>query len=208
MDNLLNILNLRGYFNSENNNIILEPLSCIIRLIILKHKVKGTKISIYNNSIKYDYPDQYQGVIRNVKGNSREQLHNIYNPLEKSFEWYSKDDKRYNLFYKECILGLNVLSNTYNKDTIVYHTLQHYITNIQNNQDGKKKEKSKHSPLLDKLKDFWKEDEINIIYTTLKFLDTCVDDEKEIYLEIIDTILRFKEQKIKDYIIKSSTSYN
>ena len=46
MDNLLNILNLRGYFNSENNNIILEPLSCIIRLIILKHKVKGTKISI------------------------------------------------------------------------------------------------------------------------------------------------------------------
>ena len=40
------------------------------------------------------------------------------------------------------------------------------------------------------------------------FGNQFIDDELYTYDVVIDTILRFKEQKIKDYIIKSSTSYN
>ena len=207
----INIISLTNYFNSNEYNIILEPLSCILRLIMLKYKEEGTKISIYDNSINYDYPNQYQGIIRNVRGDSREHLHNIYNPLEKSLEWYNKDDKRFIFFYQKCILGLEKLCNTYDKSSIIHHTLQHYITIIQNNLEDKEMDKVKHgeSPLLDELKNYWKENEINIIFTTLSHIDTCTDDiEKEVYLENINSILNFKEQKVKDYIVKSSTSYN
>ena len=207
----INMISLTSYFSTNDYNIILEPLSCILRLIMLKYKEEGTKISIYNNSINYDYPSQYQGVIRNVRGDSREHLHNIYNPLEKSLEWYRKEDKRYNLFYRECINGLEKLCGTYDKGSIIHHTLQHYITIIKNNLEDKETEKIKNeeSPLLDELKNYWKDNEIDIIFTTINHINSCDDNlEKQVYLENINTILNYKEKKVKEYILKSSTSYN
>ena len=89
-------MNIPGYFKlydvvnhyttSENKNIILEPISCIFRMILLKYKLKGTKISIYNNSINYNEPNYLQGIIRSYNGDTREDLHNLYNPFLKSFE--------------------------------------------------------------------------------------------------------------------------
>jgi len=200
----------KSYFNYDYN-IILEPLTCIIRLILLNYKEKGTKISIDNNSINYDYPNQFQGIIRNFKGDSREHLHNIYNPLEKSFVWYNKDDEKYEFLYSKCISGLNKLRDTYDKKSTIHHTLQHFIDIINNNLQDKKIDNNIHSndyTLSDEFKNYWKESEINIIYITLKYIDTCKDnDEKEIYIDTINTILNYKEKKVQEYIKKSSTSY-
>ena len=98
-------MNIPGYFkvydvmtyytSSENKNIILEPISCIFRMILLKYKPSGTKISIYNNSINYNEPNYFQGMIRSYNGDKRDDLHNLYNPFLKSFEWYSVDDEIY-----------------------------------------------------------------------------------------------------------------
>ena len=209
MNNLLDMIN-KSYFNYDYN-IILEPLKCIIRLILLNYKEKGTKISIDNNSINYDYPNQFQGIIRNFKGDSREHLHNIYNPLEKSFVWYNKDDEKYEFLYSKCISGLNKLRDTYDKKSTIHHTLQHFIDIINNNLQDKKIDNNIHSndyTLSDEFKNYWKESEINIIYITLKYIDTCKDnDEKEIYIDTINTILNYKEKKVQEYIKKSSTSY-
>ena len=209
MNNLLDMIN-KSYFNYDYN-IILEPLTCIIRLILLNYKEKGTKISIDNNSINYDYPNQFQGIIRNFKGDSREHLHNIYNPLEKSFVWYNKDDEKYEFLYLKCISGLNKLRDTYDKKSTIHHTLQHFIDIINNNLQDKKIDNNIHSndyTLSDEFKNYWKESEINIIYITLKYIDTCKDnDEKEIYIDTINTILNYKEKKVQEYIKKSSTSY-
>ena len=209
MNNLLDMIN-KSYFNYDYN-IILEPLTCIIRLILLNYKEKGTKISIDNNSINYDYPNQFQGIIRNFKGDSREHLHNIYNPLEKSFVWYNKDDEKYEFLYTKCISGLNKLRDTYDKKSTIHHTLQHFIDIINNNLQDKKIDNNIHSndyTLSDEIKNYWKESEINIIYITLKYIDTCKDnDEKEIYIDTINTILNYKEKKVQEYIKKSSTSY-
>lgn len=209
MNNLLDMIN-KSYFNYDYN-IILEPLTCIIRLILLNYKEKGTKISIDNNSINYDYPNQFQGIIRNFKGDSREHLHNIYNPLEKSFVWYNKDDEKYEFLYSKCISGLNKLRDTYDKKSTIHHTLQHFIDIINNNLQDKKIDNNIHSndyTLSDEFKNYWKESEINIIYITLKYIDTCKDnDEKEIYIDTINTILNYKEKKVQEYIKKSSTSY-
>ena len=40
-------------FADDNKNIILEPISCIIKLILLDYKKEGTKISIKNKQYKY-----------------------------------------------------------------------------------------------------------------------------------------------------------
>src|SRR6056300_400934 len=91
----------------ENKNIILEPLSSIFRLILLKYKPDGTKISITNNSIKYNIPGYSQGLMRNINGDAREDLHNLYNPLMKSIEWFpiDKEDnsEMYKYYYNESI---------------------------------------------------------------------------------------------------------
>ena len=65
----------------KEKNMLLEPLSCIFRMILLNYKGEGVKISIVNNSIKYNEPSYYQGLFRSVNGDTREDLHNLYNPF-------------------------------------------------------------------------------------------------------------------------------
>ena len=40
---------INNLFKETDNNFILDPLSCVIRLAILSFKPNGTKISITNN---------------------------------------------------------------------------------------------------------------------------------------------------------------
>ena len=70
-----------GITQSKEKNIILEPLCCIFRMILLKFKEKGVKISITNNSIQYVDPTIYQGILRSYNGDTRDDLHNLYNPF-------------------------------------------------------------------------------------------------------------------------------
>ena len=51
MDKLLNPSLLAyniitSYTGDKQNNVLLEPLTCILRIILLKYKETGTKISI------------------------------------------------------------------------------------------------------------------------------------------------------------------
>ena len=63
---------------SSKKQSILEPICCILRLGLLKHKETGTKISIVNNSISYQSPGMLQGLIRQMGGDTREDIHNLY----------------------------------------------------------------------------------------------------------------------------------
>lgn len=207
------IINLLSSYNSEKKrNIILEPMSSIMRIILLNYKVEGTKISIYNNSISYNEPSYYQGIIRNYNGDTREDLHNLYNPFMKSFEWYSPEEERNKYFYTLCKDGLNKLINSYDKDSIISHTLKHYskiFDDILSQKEIEKVEELKESPLLDEFKSIWKNDELDIIFRILKFINICEKtDEKNNYIKIIEDIVNLKEKQIEQYINKYSTSYN
>ena len=118
------IINLYHIIQTKKYNS--EPMSSIMRMILLNYKVEGTKISIYNNSISYNEPSYYQGIVRNYNGDTREDLHNLYNPFMKAFEWYSVEEERNKYFYTLCKDGLNKLINSYDKDSIISHTLKHY----------------------------------------------------------------------------------
>tara|TARA_B100002051_G_C16661357_1_gene599296 strand:- start:126 stop:770 length:645 start_codon:yes stop_codon:yes gene_type:complete len=202
---------LSHYSSNDNKNIILEPLSCIFRMILLKYKETGTKISIDNNSICYNEPTYFQGIIRTYNGDTREDLHNLYNPFLKSFEWYQVNDTIYQYFYEKCKGGLNLLLESYEKDSIIYHTLNHYCKLFKDVLENKElcNEEQKESPLLEDLKDIWKRPEIEIVHQTFQYLETTQDEEeKQTYLKIIDDIVKMKEKKVYDYIHKYSTRYN
>ena len=68
---------------------------------------------------------------------------------------------------KKCIDGLNIILKVYDINTIINHTLLHYINIIEKYIDLNVLDKSiiiKSSPLIDGLKTFWNEKEIDLIY--------------------------------------------
>ena len=67
--------------NTDQKNVILEPLSCVLKLSLLFYKPLGTKLSITKNSIVYNDPNVYQGIMRTYTGDSRDDLHNLCYPL-------------------------------------------------------------------------------------------------------------------------------
>ena len=132
--------------------LILEPLCVVLRLIILKYKESGTKISINNNSISYMDPNFYQGAMRTYNGDKREDLHNLYSPIIKAFEWYDIESGIHKYLFKQSLEGIDMLLNAYDKDSIIHHSLVHYKKIIQEFIDGKatqdKEISKRESPLI------------------------------------------------------------
>ena len=111
--NVLNILSI-NYNTMNNRNLILEPFCCILRIILLDYKPTGTKISIQNNSILYNEPSFYQGILRTFYGDNREDIHNLYAPILKGFDWFSVTDSKMNrYFFERLLIGLDKLKSFY-----------------------------------------------------------------------------------------------
>ena len=194
--------NMITYYQNKNTqkNLILEPLCCILKLILLQFKENGTKISVSDNSITFNEPSYGQGLVRSFYGDCREDLHNIYHPLLKAVEWYPI--REFIIYYEECKKGLQLLLKVYDDNTTIHHTISHYISIIEGKND---KEVSETNPIIDNLKDFWKSEEINVINELLNLILKNI--EKDVYLKCLENIIEEKEKKVNEYIQKVSTSY-
>lgn len=127
-------------YKPKTKNIILDPITCMIKLSILNFYPIGTKLVVYNNSITFTEPNILQGIIRYIKGDGREDLHNLYNPIIKSIEWYwNSNDKGIMYMFKLAINGLIMLKNTYSPYSTIQYALDHYIETIQNGNNIKRK---------------------------------------------------------------------
>ena len=194
--------NMITYYQNKNTqkNLILEPLCCILKLILLQFKEKGTKISVSDNSITFNGPSYGQGLMRSLYGDCREDLHNIYHPLLKAVEWYPID--KFTIYYEECKKGLQLLLEVYDDNTTIHHTISHYISIIEGKND---KEVTETNPIIDNLKDFWKSEEIKGINELLNLILKNI--EKDVYLKCLENIIVEKEKKVNKYIQKVSTTY-
>ena len=116
-------------------------------------------------------------------------------------------------FFEKLIIGLEKLNSVYDENTIIYHSISHYITMIKDlletNDLTKFKDISKQeSPLIDNLRNIWDSDEIYIIYKNLNYINNSEDEElKNTYIKSIEDILSYKEKLVENYINSSSTSY-
>ena len=187
----------------REKNLILEPLTVIFRLAILKYKPPNTKLSIKDNGIVYQENTYDQGIIRMMEGDTREDLHNLYHPILKSIEWYYYND--YKFLYDECVTGLNILNSVYDRNSTIRHTISHYVSVIQMNDCENIREDVDINPIIDKLKEIWTLDEIK---STISLLQLIHDDvNRDIYLDSLELIIQNKEQFIHNLLKKISTEY-
>ena len=56
---------------NDPSNSIIDPLTCVVRLALLKYKPHGTKISVKENQISYNEPHLLQGPLRWTFGDCR-----------------------------------------------------------------------------------------------------------------------------------------
>jgi hypothetical protein len=193
---------------SQDKKIILEPFCCLTRLALLTYKQEHTKLCIHENGIYYVEQHAFQGLIRSYYGDKREDLHNLYAPIMKSFEWFPKSNPNYKYIYEIAVKGLDKFTNTYDKNSIIYHTLLHYKTIIEEYlQDNNHiQQEVGESPLIDNLQTIWTDDEKNIVHDILKLIER--NKQSTIYIQLLETLLCDKESNVNTIIKKQSTSYD
>jgi len=217
---------------SHHKNLILEPLSCVVKVLLLQYKPEGTKISLTNNGISYSYPSYIQGVFRGAYGDKREDLHNLYHPLCQALRWYDPHNKTYKLLYSECHKGLQVLKGVYEKHSTIHHTINHYLAvledpKIMKQNDGKPNESKPNeskpnesipdeeelgsleqaNPIIGHLRNIWSDKELLVIHDLVTLLQTCADHKRDIYSKALEDIVVAKEHELCQYIQKISTTY-
>ena len=120
---------LRNIFiTKRERNIIIDPFSCIIKLCLLNILPKGTKISIYDNKIYFNEPSYVQGMIRFMYGDNREDLHNLFAPINIFVNWYWSDtDNDMKSIFIKAVSGLKMLKSSYSSWATIQHTIDYYI---------------------------------------------------------------------------------
>ena len=204
-DTIYNFFN-KIFYESENNNSIIDPMTCLIRISLLEFKPINTKLSIKNNKITYNDPNVLQGTIRWTNGDNREDIHNIYNPIIKALNWYEPDTPDIKNIIKFTIKGLQKLKSSYNNNSIIAHSIQYYITYIEQNFKSKK-EKEKYvenNTIFIQLKELWNDREINIINNIILELDENNGDNKSL-IDAIEIILNQKEEMVQTILKQNLT---
>lgn len=224
---ILSIFN--SFFNTKPDSII-EPLTCLIRLSILKFKPLNTKLSIYNNKITYDEPNILQGAMRWSNGDNREDIHNIFNPIRKAGEWFDINNDNLRTIFKFSIKGLEKLKLSYNENSTIAHSIEYYIlflknkindkhdkhdkqgvntrnnkNNIENNIENP--EHIESNSIYLKLKKLWNEREINIVNNILLQLEENNDNNDPLIMAL-ETILEQKELQVKTLLFKTVSTFN
>lgn len=116
---------------------VVDPLKTIIKLAILSCKPTGTKLAIMDNTIYVQEPGVFQGITRKYFKCRKSDLHYLYNPIYyacRTFmnEEYVKCQPRIKKLFERAILGLHKLKETYQDCSILQHSLNHYISLVEN----------------------------------------------------------------------------
>ncbi len=216
---------IRNLFSTSSKNII-EPLTCLIRLSMLNYENDNTKIGISNNRIFFYRRNFLQGLTRTLFRESRENLHNLHNPITKSISWYNCNCFEIRYIFQYAIKGLQKLKMSYETESIINHSLDRYIDilnaefqnyesdNLEtgnNNTDFLKillEEEDNESKisLYQNLVSIWDYRNVQTIYNLLQDLEKSTDTQNtQVYLEALDTVLSMKESEVTKIIVNNST---
>jgi hypothetical protein len=193
-------------FYDNNTHSIIDPLTCLIRLAMLEFKPINTKISIKNNRITYNDPNILQGALRWTNGDNRSDIHNIYNPIIKAIQWYEPDNEDIKNIFKYAVKGLEKLKMSYEENSIIAHSIEHYITFIKHNFKTKKTKEPETNTIFLQFKYLWTSREINIINNMILELSEEKDDSIDSSLiDAVEIILNNKEEIVADIILQNTT---
>lgn len=206
------------FYNKKQKKEILDPLTTIIRLAVLSFKNDGTKIGISNNTFYLQEPNILQAPIRWGYGDKRDDLHNLYKPIEKCLEWYNIHKYPFlRNIYLSAIDGLNKLKISYsnydNESSIISHSLSHYSNIILDFLGETKKEFNivnndndcESKPRYEFLKNLWTIKEIKVISDLFGLINK---NNSECIIKTISCLLEEKDRLVQNYVNKLSTTLN
>lgn len=123
--------------NSATNTYqyVLDPLSTIIKLAILKNKPVGTKVCIQNNTIILQEPGPFQAMCRYFLKTNKTDLQFMYNPIHLACITYLspefvKSMPRIKILFSCALEGLQKLVETYKTSSIIQLCLNYYTALI------------------------------------------------------------------------------
>ena len=110
----------------QNKTDILDPLSVILKLYIYNFKPEGTKISVSNNKILLQDIGIFQGSVRKIFGDSKNDINIIFGPVVYACLKYlsSEEREKYLYIFEIVSASLNKLKLTYAGNEIVYNIEQ------------------------------------------------------------------------------------
>ena len=206
MNDLLTSYSLYSLYSDTKSekNLILDPMSCLIRLCLLQYKPEGTKLAVEQNRVSYQEPGLAQPVFRSWRGDCREDLHNLRNPLLQCLEWYPTENSVHQFLYDECRKGLMILKKAYSTESTIHHTITHYLSIIDGEIATEKKQGE--NPLVNHLKSLWSMADIRVIHDLLQIIAEHTVD-RDSYIRSVCEIVSQKEHHTHEYIQNMSTKY-
>ncbi len=118
---------------NTNKNDILDPLSCIVKLFIYSYKLPGCKISIGSNHIYIQDNNYIQGLLRRIKGDTKNDISILTCPILYACIYYLKNEKlreQYIQLFQISLDGFSIMKQTYSGTSIIYN-IEHLINIIQ-----------------------------------------------------------------------------
>ena len=186
--NIINGITLYYHTHKQSPNIqLLDPVSTVFKLALLKFKPNGTKISIKNNGISYNEPSYFQGIQRWASGDERNDLYKLYGPLRMFIQWH-KDYEHLEFLLSTLKNGIEKLQVTYKNHHILIHTLEHYKT-ISFDDNPK--------VIYKRFETLWKKDEILMLTDMIMKIN---DENHESMIKAIECILDGKNEEIYETV--------
>ena len=129
--------NLPDNVTTNAYGFLLDPLSVIIKLAIVRNKPVGTKICIQNNIIYLQEPGPFQAVCRYIFNSNKTDLQFMYNPIFIACRTYLSPETvtstpRIKMLFSCALDGLKCLIETYKSCTIIQLCLNYYHAIIHN----------------------------------------------------------------------------
>lgn len=193
---------------SVSTTILLDPLTTVLRLSILKYKPDCTKLGVANNKLTFYEPTIYQGISRWWSGDSRTDIQYLYLPIlyfscirhgyvSSIFDRSSNKQEVLNRINEMAIEGLKTLRNIYNRQhtkiDMVTNCIDSYIHILSVSDDNSNFIKNKYENVLNTIKltytEFSKEWSEKYIKIILELFDELKTRDSTIYsANLINTI--------------------
>jgi len=184
----------------RNKNDTLDPLSVIIKLFIYAHKPVGTKLSIGHNKINIQEPGIFQGTVRKLYGDKKNDVNIIFFPIIFACQSYlgnAKFRKRFIRVFDIVIGSFDNLKETYQGNEIIYNIaqLKSIAQNFIDNElfDPNILYSSYDSPggkikqgIYSHINTIWTDSRLNVIFGMMD--EILLTSSNEIVLELVNAL--------------------
>jgi len=196
---------IKSFFEKKDTYNILEPITTLLKICLLKYHTIGTKLSVKDNKLSLIKPSLVQGYIRWENGDNRNDLHNLYVPLIKVIEWdYFNVPK--DAVIKIAINGLLNLKKTYEDNSIIQYTIDHFINIMKGkdiNNDDLPPIINTYDGLSNIMINMWNENQLDIVFKIILEIDITKDIElQNTLINSLNIILNDKEERVCNLLKK------